>query len=277
MKRNIAIALLLLQNLSLFAADTFTINGRDITVPAPQGFVRITDDMTAVKRVIQQIVDSGTDTLAYYIMESEVPAAMAGEIPSLERTFCLKVDKKLRNMTIGKNDFSQLKSTTKNQNQQIFEDINAQIPELMKNMSQGMSQEFDVDIAMNISQMLPLEPHYEAENALAYSMYINYGVSAGNENIEEIAPATVTFLNASGTVLFLYGFAPKDELEWTRSASMNWAESVMASNSQPPARSPGRGIDWNKVMEKGLVGAIVGVGLVALLAGADSFFKRKKG
>lgn len=275
MKTNIAIALLLLQSLSLFAADTFTINGRDITVPAPQGFVRITEDMTAVERVVQQMADPMNDTLAYYIMESDVPAAMAGEIPSLERTFILKVNKQLRNMTVGKNDFSQLKSMTKSQNQQMFEDVKAQIPEHMKNMSQGMSQEFDVDFAMNISQMVPLEPHYEAENALAFSMYINYRISAGNENIEEVVSATSTFLNASGAVLFLYSYAPKDELDWTRSASKNWAESVMASNSQPPAKSPGRGIDRSKVMEKGLVGAIVG-GLFALLAGAASFFKRKK-
>ena len=276
MKRNIAIALLLLQHLSLFAADTFTINGRDITVPAPQGFVRITEEMTAMKIIVQQTEDPMNDTLAYYIMESDIPAAMAGEVPSLERTFVLKVNKELRNMTVGKNDFSQFKSTTKSQNQQIFEDVKAEIPEHMKNMSQRMSQEFDVDVAMNISQMVPLEPHYEAENALAYSMYINYGVSAGNENIEEIASATTTFVNASGAVLFLYGFAPKDELDWTRSASTSWAESVMASNSQPPAKSPGRGIEWNKVIEKGLVGAIIG-GLFALLVGAASFFKRKKG
>ena len=276
MKRNIAIALLLLQNLSLFAADTFTINGRDITVPAPQGFVRITEEMTAMEIIVQQTEDPMNDTLAYYIMESDIPAAMAGEVPSLERTFVLKVNKELRNMTMGKNDFSQFKSTTKSQNQQIFEDVKAQIPEQMKNMSQRMSQEFDVDVAMNISQMVPLEPHYEAENALAFSMYINYGVSAGNENIEEVASATTTFVNASGAVLFLYGFAPKDELDWTRSASTSWAESVMASNSQPPAKSPGRGIEWNKVIEKGLVGAIIG-GLFALLVGAASFFKRKKG
>lgn len=276
MKRNIAIALLLLQSLSLYASDTFTINGKQITVPAPKGFVRVTDDMTAVMKFVQQMADPMNDTLAYYIMESDVPTAMVGEIPSLERTFILKVNKQLRNMTVGKNDFSQLKSMTKSQNQQMFEDVKAQIPEHMKNMSQGVSQEFNVDFAMNISQMVPLEPHYEAENALAFSMYINYGVSAGAENIEEIVSATSTFLNASGAVLFLYGYASKDELKWTRSASMNWAESVMASNSQPPAKSPGRGINWDKVLEKGLVGAIVG-GLFALLAGAASFIKRKKG
>lgn len=271
MERNIVIALLLLLNVSLFAADIFTINGRDVTVPAPQGFVRITDDMTEISRVAQQMIDPMNDTLAFYIMESDVPAAMAGEIPSLERTFILKVNKKIRNITMGKNDFSQLKSIIKSQNQQMFEDVKALITEHMNNMS----QEFDVDFAMNISQMVPLEPHYEAENALAFSTYINYGVSAGNENIDEIVASTTTSLNASGAVLLLYSYASKDELDWTRSASMSWAESVMASNSQPPAKSPGRGYDWNKIMEKGLVGAIVG-GLFALLSGAAAFFKRNK-
>jgi len=278
MKRNIVITfLLLLQGFSVVLAETFTINGKEIIVPEPEGFVRVTDDMTAVVKIIQQMADPMNDTLAYYIMEPDVPAAMAGEILNLERTFLLKVNKQLRDMTVGKNDFSQLKSMTKSQNHKMFEDAKAQIPEHMKKMSQGMSQEFNIDFAMNISQMVPLAPHYEAENALAFSMYINYGVSAGQDKIDEIVSATATFLNASGTVLFLYGYAPKNELEWTRNASMKWAESVMAGNSQPPAKSPGgRGFDWNKVMEKGLVGAITG-GFIALIFGAFSLFKRKKG
>jgi hypothetical protein len=278
MKINIAIALLLLQSLSIVTAETFTINGKTLTVPAPKGFVRVTDDMSAVIRLAQQQADADpyNDTLAYYIKESDVPTAMEGDIPGLEKTFILKVNKKMRNMTIGKDFFSQFKSMTKSQNQQIFEDVKAQIPKHMKNMGQGMSQEFNIDFAINISQMVPLETHYEAENALAFSMYINYGFSDGGEHLEEIISATTTFLNASGSVLFLYGYAPKDDLQWTRDSSMNWAESVVASNSQPPAKSPRRGIDWNKVMEKGFVGAIVG-GLFALLAGAATIIKRKKG
>lgn len=277
MKSKITIALLLLLSLSAFAADTFTINGNEITVPTPKGFVRITDEMIAVSKLVQQMADPANDTLAYYIMESDVPSAMAGEIPSLEKTFMLKVNKQLRGMTVGQDDFSQLKSMTKSQNQQIFESIKAQVPDHMRKMSEGMSKEFNVDFAMDISQMVPLEPHYEAENALAYSMYINFGVTAGEEKTEEIVSGTATFLNASGAVLFLYGYGAKDELEWTREASTKWAESVMASNSQPPAKSRnGSGFDWSEVMEKGLIGAITG-GFIALIIGVISKSKRKKG
>ena len=272
MKRNIAITLLLLNSLSLLAADTFTINGQEITVPVPRGFARVTEDMAALKPLSAQTAnaDPYNDTLAFYIKESKVPTAMLGGMPDLEKYFVLKVHKEMRNMTIGKDIFSQFKSVLKSQNQQILQDIKAQIPEIMNNFSQGVSQDYNIDFAMNISQMVPLETHYEAENAVAFSMYSNLGISTGDEKIEEIISATSTLLNTSGTVLFLYAYGPKGELEWTRSASMDWAESVMASNSKPPSKSPGRGIDWSKAPG----GVIVG-GLFALIASAVAVFRRK--
>lgn len=272
MKRNIAITLLLLNSLSLSAADTFTINGQEIIVPVPRGFARVTEDMAALKPLNAQTAnaDPYNDTLAYYIKESKVPTAMAGDMPDLEKYFVLKVNKEMRNMTIGKDIFSQFKSVLKSQNQQTFQDIKAQIPEMMNNFSQGVSQDYNIDFAMNISQVVPLETHYEAENAMAYSMFVNYGSSTGGEKIEEIISATSTFLNTSGTVLFLFAYGPKGELEWTRSASMAWAESVMASNSKPPSKSPGRGLDWANASG----GAIVG-GLLALIASAVAIFRRK--
>ena len=50
----------------------------------------------------------------------------------------------------------------------------------------------------------------------------------------------------------------------------------MASNAQPPARlSGGHGINWDKVIEKGIVGAITG-GLIVLIFGVFSIYRRKK-
>lgn len=50
----------------------------------------------------------------------------------------------------------------------------------------------------------------------------------------------------------------------------------MNINAQPPAKSSGgRGLDWNKVIEKGIVGAVSG-GLIALIIGVLSIFRKKK-
>jgi hypothetical protein len=50
----------------------------------------------------------------------------------------------------------------------------------------------------------------------------------------------------------------------------------MINNAQPPSHSSGgRGIDWSKVLEKGIVGAIF-VCLIALVLGIFSRFKKKR-
>ena len=257
-------------------ADSFNIGGKDVVIPSPQGFSFVTQEMDAVYRLNLQMADPKNDQLAYYISDSDVPMAMNGELPPLGRTFLLKVNKQLKDIVIGSKDFAELKNMTKRQNKEIFESLKSKLPGLMKGASEGISKEFDVDFAMQISQMIPLESHYEVDNALSYSMYINYGVTTEGTKEESIVSATATYVNVAGKVLFLYCYGPQGELEWTRNASKSWVDQIMNSNSKPPASSSGsRGWDWNKVIEKGIVGAVTG-GLIALIIGALSIFKKRK-
>ena len=273
--KTIISSVLILFLAGLVNAATFSVDGKDLEIPSPNGFSLVTQEMDAVYRLSLQMADPMNDQLAYYIAESEVPVAMSGEIPSLERYYILKVNKKLKNMVIGSKDFAELKSVTKRQNREILKSVETQMPGLMEKTSKGISEEFDVDVALKLSKMVPLDPHYETDNAFAYSMYINYGATVEGSKEDFIVSATATFVNGAGKILFLYCYGPQEELEWTRSASKAWAGMVMASNAQPPSHSSGsRGIDWNKVLEKGIVGAIVG-GLIALVLGVFSRFKKK--
>jgi hypothetical protein len=279
MKITLATIILLFTACSAYA-ESFSIGGKDVVIPSPQGFSYVTEEMDAVYRLSLQMVDTENDQLAYYISDSDIPIAMAGEIPSLERTFLLKVNKQLKNMVVGTEDFAEFKDVTKRQSKDTFESIKSQMPGLMEETNEGISKEFDIDFAMQISQMIPLEPHYEVDNAISHSMYINYGITTEGTEEELIVSATATYVNVAGKVLFLYCYGPKDELEWTRSASKSWAERIMNSNTQPPAGSAGgRGIDWNRVIEKvikkGIFGIISG-GLIALIIGVLSIFKKEK-
>jgi hypothetical protein len=275
MKRTI-VALILIFISGYAYAGSFNIGGKGVVIPDPQGFSYVNQEMNAVYRLSLKMTDPKNDQLAYYISNSDIPMALNGEIPPLERTFLLKVNKQLKNMVIGLKDFAGLKNMTKRQNKEFFESIKSQVPDLMKDASAGISKEFNVDFAMQISQMIPLDPHYEADNALSYSMYINYGVLTEGAKEESIVSATATYVNVAGKVLFLYCYGPKGDLEWTRSASKEWAEQIMNSNTQPPAKSSGgRGMDWSKVIEKGIIGAVMG-GLIALIIGVVSVFRKKK-
>lgn len=264
-KKQLTLLVLLVSLNTAAFAESFDIRGKVITVPPPDGYVRVTKEMGTVYRVNQQMFDPMNDLLAYYISESDAAIAMEGDVSPNERTFMLKVSKKIKGMVVGSQDFAELKSMTKKQNQEIFESVKSEFTGFFEKTSEGISKEFDVDIALQLSQVIPLDPHYESENALAYSMYINFGIALEGNKEDIAVSATATFVNASGKVIFLYCYAPKEELEWTRSASKAWAESVMASNPLPPTRSSGgRGINWSKILGKGIGGAIAG-GLIALV------------
>ena len=111
------LALLLAVSLNTARADTFEIGGQTIVVPVPQGFVRVTEDMTFINLLCEQqmAADPANDTLACYMPEADVPTAMAGEIPTMERYFLLKVGKQTQNLTVGKNEFAEYKKTIRQQ------------------------------------------------------------------------------------------------------------------------------------------------------------------
>jgi hypothetical protein len=207
--KSIISSILILFFAELVNAGTFSVGGKDLEIPSPNGFSIVTQEMGAVYRLALQMVDPMNDQLAYYIDKSDVPVAVSGEMPSLERYFILKVNKKLKNMVIGSKDFSELMSVTKRQNREILRSVEKQMPGLMEKTSKGISKEFDLDFALRLSQMVPLDPHYETDNAFAYSMYINFGTTVEGLKEDFIVSATATFVNVAGKILFLTAMGRK--------------------------------------------------------------------
>jgi hypothetical protein len=207
--KSIISSILILFFAELVNAGTFSVGGKDLEIPSPNGFSMVTQEMGAVYRLALQMVDPMNDQLAYYIDKSDVPVAVSGEMPSLESYFILKVNKKLKNMVIGSKDFSELMSVTKRQNREILRSVEKQMPGLMEKTSKGISKEFDLDFALRLSQMVPLDPHYETDNAFAYSMYINFGTTVEGLKEDFIVSATATFVNVAGKILFLTAMGRK--------------------------------------------------------------------
>lgn len=213
-------------------AKPFTIAEKTIEIPSPKGFAIVTPQMGDLNRFSLQLVDPANDQLAYYITESDVPAAISGKTPSLDRYCVLKVSKRLKTMVLDLNDFTKIKNAVKQQNKQILKSIEAKIPSLMEQTNKGVSKEFGVDFAIKVSQMVPLDMHHATDNTFAYSMYLNYGVAAENYKEDFIVSATATVINISGKILFLNCYGTQEDLEWTRSASKAWAKMIIENNIQ---------------------------------------------
>ena len=210
--------------------EKYNIGGQEITIPSPDKYVRVTKQMDAVYRLHRHMEDPLNDFLASYISQSDAAIAMKGEIPLLERGLVLKVGKELKGMVVSDQDFAEMKNEIKSYNKQIINSNLPKLREITKEKGQGISQEFNVDFAPEISQIIPLDPHYESENVLSYSMYIVYNISDPGSSQDYVTSATLTIVNVSGKVISLYSYGAQNDLEWTQNSSKAWSKKVVASN-----------------------------------------------
>lgn len=261
--------LLLLAIIGNIFCREFNVGGKSIHIPAAEGFEIVTPEMTAVNKLSLKNADVDNELFAYYIEESNVEMALAGEIPPLLRTIAVKANYGLQKHSISVKAFKEFKETVKTQNEIILDSIKAKIPELSDKISSELSDAFNEDMDISVSNMIPLPFHYEDENTISFSMYLSYGIE--NSSILESTKVvgTVTYVNVAGKVLFLYVYAPQNELEWSRKTSQKWVKEIIATNSTPPKKKSG--INWMKALFSGLVW-----GGIAFIFGLISSIKKKK-
>lgn len=273
MKR-IGTALLLLIP-SLCLATDISIGGVPLAIPSPGGFSPVTPEMGNLFEMQKQFVAPMNEEYVTFIPDGDVPAALRGEIPELPRRFTVQTSKSIVSAIVPTADFGRLKDTIKTQNAEIAAKVAEKLPDMMQQFNQGTLEKYNVDLALSVSQMLPMPPHEESDRSLAYSALVRYEMNDANGNPAPFVVAlTATFVHVKGKILFLYSYADEADLEWTRQASRDWAQAVIAANPSGPADAAKEalpatvaGIDWGQVGEKALGGALIGVvvGLIAWL------------
>lgn len=149
------------------------------------------------------------------------------------------------------------------------------MPGFMEKVNEGITSDFGVDLKLQATRVITLPVHYESERAVVYSMTVRYAVAepGGGRSIHE-GVTTVASVYVRGKILFLYTFAGKNGLEWSRVESRKLGDAVIAANPsdadvaalESADRGSG-GFDWGQVLKVTFIGGI---------AGAVSYFLRKK-
>jgi hypothetical protein len=279
MKRLLLILSLLLFVQATVLAVEISVGAARLSIPSPAGYSPITSDMQPYAEVIKRFVPPSNEQLAAFLPEADAAAAVRGETPQPERWFYVQASKGLIEPFVSTADFTKMKRILKEQNEEIFKKAASQAPGLLRNVNKGISADYNVDLNLSLNQMLPLPPHYETERGLAYSTLLKYKINDKEGNPTDLeGVVTATFVHLRGKVLFLYVNAEKSGLDWCRSESRKWADSVIAANpstgdiaarESEPSRT---GFDWSKVFGTAIAGAIIG-GIVGALG---YLFKKKK-
>lgn len=255
----------------LALAGTIDVGGKKLELPAPVGFTLVSPEHGGLHAFASSMSDPTNRDLGFYVSTEVASAAQRGEVPDFTRYFAAKVNRQVESVTISTDQFAELTSTVREENARIAQSAKEQVDAAMAAAGRELSDTFDVEMALSVSEIVPLDPHHATKHALAYSMYVNYGATVEGEEEEAIASVvTSTLVNVSGRVLYLYAYGTRDELEWTQNASRAWADAVLAANPPPPEGGSSGGIDWGRVLRKAAIFGAIGA------VGALVFGKKKK-
>lgn len=254
-------------------ASNISIGGVPLSIPNPQGFGPVTHQMVMLYDLQKQFVAPTNEEYVAFIREGDLAAALKGEIPDLSRRFTVQTAKSIVSASVSISDFVKLKNIIKSQNDDLVKKVEKDLPELLAKMNKGIANKYDVNLALSVSQIVPLPVHEETDRTLAYSAFVKYNVNDATGNPSPyIAVVTATFVYVKGKVLFLNSYAEEVGLEWSREASKQWASAVVVANPTDFKSSVNEslpsgvtGIDWGKVGAKAIAGAIIGliIGLIA--------------
>jgi hypothetical protein len=269
--RTIYLTLLLLVPV-VCGATEISIGGVSLTIPNPNGFSPVTQQMHALYDVQKQFVAPTNEEFVAFIPERDVAAALKGDIPELPRRFTVQSLKSIIQVSVSTSDFVKVKNLIKSQNDELMKKVEKQLPGLMKQLNEGITKKYDVDLALSVSQIVPMPVHEETDRTLAYSALVKYDMKDENGTPAPfVAVVTATLAHVKGKVLFLYAYAEESGLQWSKDASRQWANAVVAANPSdlrasvkealPSALSR---IDWGRVGAMAVAGAIIGliIGLI---------------
>lgn len=240
-------------------AKTLQVGGRSLTIPEPAGFVEVTPEMLSLFSATRKLEDPDNESLAYYIPEEMEEAAIAGEIPPVERYLVLKAQGNTKFDSVGDATFESLVAGVKSTNQMRTAELKT-----------TMGDSFSPEAVVELNGLAILPPHRESKTAFAHSMLIEQA-ALGGEGEEQVMAATKTIANVGGKVLLLFAYGSEKDLEWTRSASGSWTDAVLGANPAPPvdpeSRGDGSGLEspGGSMIKSGLIGAVIGGVLVFLL------------
>lgn len=278
MKRLLFAGCLALVPAAALAID-IDIGGTMLVIPAPDGYAQVTDDMQPYADLAKRFVPPQNQQFAVFLAKDDVALAADGEVPEPSRFFYVQTARAIVDRLATIDDFKDMKQAMTSQNDQIAKEIEKKAPGVIREINDGIQQDYDVDLALSMSQVLPFPPHHESDRSLAFSMITKYGMTDldGNPTTFE-ASITATFVHVKGKIVFLYAVGEKVDLQWTREASQAWAAAVVAANpstgpvAEAERRPSRRGFDWGQVLKYAVIGAAVG----GLIGAAIQLSRRKR-
>ncbi|MDJ0909396.1 MAG: hypothetical protein QNI99_09380 [Woeseiaceae bacterium] len=276
---------------SAASAVEIEVGGRTLDIPIPEGYAELTPEMSPTYDAMYAYVVPTNDRHLILIPRENAEAILRGKDVEIGRYMMIESEKQSSRFDLTQGDFDELRSTMRGEIDEMWEAARQELPGVFDDVSESMSETLDADIQMSVGEIIPMEVHLDTDDIFAFSQIISIGVALEGEDLgTDRMIATVAVTRARSKLIFLMVYGFEDDLEWTREQAADLANQILAANPtmheaqldstrgavfEPVDDSivEQRGIDWSQVLERTLIGALIG-GIVGLFAFALS--RRRK-
>ena len=212
-------------------AEEIHLGETSLTIPAPEGFALLTKDIQPLYDLAQRTVSSENVQFAMFIPAEELPSAREHQLTSLPRRASVQSAKAIIQHTVTNAEFDSLKESIKSLNDATMKQLNAELPKEIEKLNKDVLDTYHRKLGYSVAGIVPLPAHRNEERCLAYSMAMKgqinnaAGAAVPFENV-----ATVSALHVRGKVLFLWVYAEKEGLQWSRELARHWSDAVLEAN-----------------------------------------------
>lgn len=248
------------------AVVTVDVGGTSVAIPEPNGLSHLGPEETLLHELLATYTWPQNYRLATFVPELLLKETPNGEFPRLFRRASVQVEKTSLRLVVSVSQFADLCRQMREQYEQMLADAEKKLPGIQENIEGRVAEEFDVDIHTSNISVIPLTPHDESSSSFSFSVLARGETTVDGSSLgTDFVAGTTTLLHTKDRVLFLYVWGPRDDLEWTRQVSRDWASSIRRANAKSfeevfgPGRSDRSRFKWKKVVGNAIAAGVLGL------------------
>jgi len=254
---------------------TIEVGGKSICVPAPEGFhfVEMSRLPSGTRKVVETLTAPNNRLLALFVCESDLARIMKGESADLGRSLNVQVFREAEQLDISSTQFQQIVAHFKRQQETLLKNAKDKFGPLLDEASRNLSKDAGNTLKLKVNDVLPLGVFLDRNDAFGFAILTKSQVLAEGQQLDCVRICGICLVRVKGKLLYVYAhYEGPNDLGQVRATATRWVEQILANNMtqgspvQTGPRNKGNSTSaWDRIIEKGLAGAIVG-GILSLLA-----------
>lgn len=278
MLKKISIAVLTLCAMLAVEAEDIQVGDRTITVPYPDDFVELTPQMSPYYESMNAYIAQTNTRFVTLLTRSDGEALLDGDTVEVNRYINIESENSIIASSVTASDFAELRQIYRTQIDTMYEDVQGELSSMLQDGNEALSDALSVDVVMEMGGLVPMPIHLDTENMIANSLLVTTaGTVDGADVGGKVVAGTSLILHIKDKVIFIYVYGSENDLDWTQGRAEAFAMEIVAANplssdEQAAVEKSSSSLDWGRVGEKALIGAIIG----GLIGAISMLFRRRE-